>query len=73
MSRKTRLVIALGVVELMLAGIWFWLAGYGAANPDQVTADFQSTLGQTMGAAMGAILGFGVLLYFVAARNDAKR
>lgn len=73
MSRKTRLVIALGVVELVLGGIWFWLSGYGAANPDKVTGDFQATIGQVMGGAMGAVLGFGVLLYFIAARNDAKR
>ena len=73
MSKKTRLLIALGVLELLLAGGWFWMASFGAANPDRVTPDFQATLGQTMGAAMGALLGFGVLLYFIAARNDAKR
>lgn len=73
MSRKTRLLIVLAVVELLLAGGWFWMARFGAENPDRVTPDFQATLGQTMGAAMGVVLGFGVLLYFVAARNDASR
>lgn len=73
MNKKTRLLIALGVIELLLGGIWFWLASFGATNPDRVAANFQATLGQTMGAAMGALLGFGVLLYFIAARNDAKR
>jgi hypothetical protein len=73
MSKKTRLLIALAVIELLLGGIWFWLASFGAANPDRVTADFQTTIGQTMGAAMGALFGFGVLVYFIAARNDAKR
>lgn len=68
-----RLVVALAVIELLLAGGWFWMASFGAANPDRVTSDFQSTLGQTMGAAMGALLGFGVLLFFIAARADARR
>ena len=60
------------VVEAVLAGIWWYLAGYGMANPDRVTADFQQVVGQTMGMAMGGLLGLGVILFFVAARNDRK-
>ncbi|SIT59619.1 hypothetical protein BQ8794_70549 [Mesorhizobium prunaredense] len=48
------------------------LASEGMANPDHVTADFQQVVGQTMGTAMGAALGVGVVLFFVAARNDRK-
>ena len=71
-SKKARLVLVLIVVEALLAGLWWYLASYGAANPGNVTADFQQTLGQTMGMAMGGLLGLGVLLFFVAARNDRK-
>ncbi|MCF6112762.1 hypothetical protein [Mesorhizobium muleiense] len=42
------------------------------ANPDHVTADFQQVVGQTMGTTMGALLGIGVMLFFVAARNGRK-
>ena len=72
MSKKMRLVLALVILEAALAGLWWYLARFGAANPDRVTADFQQTLGQTMGMAMGGLLGLGLLLFFVAARNDRK-
>lgn len=42
------------------------------ANPDRVTADFQAVVGQTMGMAMGGLVGIGVILFFGAARNDRK-
>ena len=70
MSRKARTLIAIVLVELILAGIWFYLARAGAAHPERVTPDFQRTLGSTMGAAMGAFLGFGLLLFLMAARRD---
>ena len=72
MSKKARLVIALVVIEAALAGLWWYLARYGMANPDRVTADFQAVVGQTMGMAMGGLLGLGFILFFVAARNDRK-
>ncbi|RUT95116.1 hypothetical protein, partial [Mesorhizobium sp. M7A.T.Ca.TU.009.02.1.1] len=53
-----------------LAGIWWYLARFGMANPDRVTADFQAVVGQTMGMAMGGLLGIGFILFLVAARND---
>lgn len=72
MTYKKRTLLAVIVVELLLAGIWFYLAGLGQAQPDRVTADFQTTLGSTMGMVMGAFLGFGVLLYFMAAKRDRQ-
>ncbi|TIX41239.1 MAG: hypothetical protein E5W81_22890 [Mesorhizobium sp.] len=72
MSKKGRLALAMVIVEAALAGFWWNLIRYGMHNPDRVTADFQQVIGQTMGTAMGALLGLGVLLYFVAARSDRK-
>ncbi|MCV3208945.1 hypothetical protein OHD62_25295 [Mesorhizobium sp. YC-39] len=72
MSKKERLILAVVIVEAALAGLWWYLASYGMDNPDRVTADFQQVIGQTMGTAMGAFLGLGVILFFVAARSDRK-
>ena len=72
MSKKARLILVMFIIEAALAGLWWYLARYGMANPDRVTADFQQIVGQTMGMAMGALLGLGVILFFVAARNDRK-
>ena len=70
MSKKARLILAMVIVEAFLAGIWWYLARFGMANPDRVTADFQAVVGQTMGMAMGGLLGIGFILFLVAARND---
>jgi hypothetical protein len=72
MSKKARLILVMVIIEAVLAGIWWYLARFGMANPDRVTADFQAVVGQTMGMAMGGLLGIGVVLFFVAARNDRK-
>ena len=72
MSRKTRTLIAILLVELLLGGIWFYLAGVGAAQPERVTPDFQRTLGSTIGGAMGAFLGLGFILYLMAAKRDRQ-
>ncbi|SDA45836.1 hypothetical protein [Mesorhizobium qingshengii] len=72
MSKKARLILVMVVIEAVLAGIWWYLARFGMANPDRLTADFQAVVGQTMGMAMGGLLGIGVILFFVAARNDRK-
>ncbi|TPJ26953.1 hypothetical protein [Mesorhizobium sp. B2-7-2] len=72
MSKKARVILAAVVVEAFLAGTWWYLARFGLANPDRVTADFQQVVGQTMGMAMGGLLGLSVILFFVAARNDRK-
>lgn len=72
MSRKARVLIMLVIIEAALAGLWWYLARYGLANPDRVAPNFQEVVGQTMGMAMGALLGLGFILFFVAARNDRK-
>ncbi|UVK52202.1 hypothetical protein DBIPINDM_005551 [Mesorhizobium sp. AR02] len=73
MSYKARVSIVVVVVEAALAGIWWYLARYGIANPGRVTGDFQAVVGQTMGMAMGGFLGLSVILFFVAVRNDRKK
>ncbi|BAB48782.1 hypothetical protein [Mesorhizobium japonicum] len=72
MSKKTRLIVTMVIIEAALAGIWWYLARFGMANPDRVTPDFQAVVGQTMGMAMGGLLGIGFIMFFVAARNDRK-
>ncbi|AID30849.1 hypothetical protein BFX40_24825 [Mesorhizobium sp. SEMIA 3007] len=72
MSKKTRLIVTMVIIEAALAGIWWYLARFGMANPDRVTSDFQAVVGQTMGMAMGGLLGIGLILFLVAARNDRK-
>ena len=72
MSYKARVLMIVVVIEAALAGIWWYLARYGMANPDRATSDFQAVVGQTMGMAMGGLLGIGFILFFVAARNDRK-
>ncbi|TPN81513.1 hypothetical protein FJ987_18885 [Mesorhizobium sp. CU2] len=73
MSYKGRVSIAVVVIEAALAGIWWYLARYGMANPDRVASNFQEVVGQTMGTAMGGFLGLSLILFFVAARNDRKK
>ena len=72
MSKKARLILTMVIIEAALAGIWWCLARFGMANPDRVTSDFQAVVGQTMGMAMGGLLGIGLILFLVAARNDRK-
>jgi len=72
MTKVKRTILAIVMVELILGGIWFYLAGLGASQPERVTADYQATLGSTMGMAMGAFLGFGLLLLFIAAKRDRQ-
>lgn len=70
MTKVKRTILAIVLVEVILAGIWYYLVGLGLTQPERVTADYQSTLGSTMGMAMGAFLGFGLLLLFIAAKRD---
>jgi hypothetical protein len=73
MSKKTRTLLAIVLVELLLGGIWYYLAGIGAAHPERVAPDYQRTVGSAMGAAMGAFLGLGLLLFLLAAKRDRER
>lgn len=72
MSKRARTLLAIVVVELVLAGIWLYLAQMGIAQPDRVAPGFQQTLGETMGSAMGAFLGVGLIAFFIAAKRDRE-
>ncbi|RUW44424.1 MULTISPECIES: hypothetical protein [unclassified Mesorhizobium] len=72
MSKKARVILTMVIIEAVLAGIWWYLADYGMTNPDRVKPDFQAVVGQTMGMAMGGLLGVGFILFFIAARNERK-
>jgi hypothetical protein len=65
-------IIGIVVAELLLAGLWLYLARLGMADPERVTPDFQATLGQTVGAAMGGLLGTGLIAFFIAVEADRK-
>lgn len=67
MTRAKRTILALIVIELMLAGLWYYLARVPGAGPDT-----GRVLGETMGTAMGVILGLSPLLYLLARSNDRK-
>jgi hypothetical protein len=73
MNYKTRTLLAIILVELLLAGIWYYLAAVGAASPDRAAAGYQQTVGSTMGLAMGAFLGLGLVLFLIAAKRDRNR
>jgi hypothetical protein len=64
-------VIVLIVVELLLAGGWFWLHNL-ALTSSNAGPDSARVIGQTFGAAMGIVLALSPLLYLLARRNDLK-
>ena len=77
MSKKTRVVIAFIVVELLLAGLWYFLialrADQGADGPnDGSTQAAVESISSTMGMAMGGLLGIFFILYLIAAKNDRQ-
>lgn len=72
MSRRRRVLFALIFVELLLGGIWLYLAHLGASQPGRVAPEFQQTVGSTMGAAMGAFLGLGLVLFLLAGRREGN-
>jgi hypothetical protein len=71
MSRRARVVIVLIVVELLLAGGWFWLHNLALTSP-HASPDSNRVIGQTFGAAMGIVAALSPLLYLLARRNDLK-
>lgn len=68
MSRRKRVLLAIVLVELVLAGIWFMLTM--AAEGSSTQPDAARTIGETMGMAMGGLLGLGFILYLMAAKAD---
>ncbi|MGZ8997881.1 MAG: hypothetical protein ACXW2T_03390 [Allosphingosinicella sp.] len=71
MSKRKRTVIAVIMIELLLAGLWYYLQ-LEAATSANANADTSRVIGETMGGAMGLILGLSPLLYLMARRNDLK-
>jgi hypothetical protein len=52
MSRGTRTLIGIVVIELLLAGGWIWLHGMALASP-HATKDSTRVIGEVFGGAMG--------------------
>jgi hypothetical protein len=71
MTRARRTILALVLLELILAGLWFYLANM-AATSSGASPDSGRVIGETMGMAMGAVLGLSPLLYLLARSNDRK-
>jgi hypothetical protein len=69
MSDKGRMILAIALGELLLAGVWFYVASTGANRSEGAGAGFERTVGLTMGAAMAAFLGLGILLIVIATRK----
>jgi hypothetical protein len=63
MSPNTRLIVGIVVIELLLAGLWFWLAGLAAKQSNHPEA--QVVIGQTIGGAMGLVFALGLVIFFV--------
>jgi hypothetical protein len=73
MSKRMRVLLAVGVVEVLFAGIWLWLAVTVASNPERASPDAQVVIGETMGMAMGGLAGLAIPLYLLARKNDLAK
>ncbi|MDB5691662.1 MAG: hypothetical protein JWO81_725 [Alphaproteobacteria bacterium] len=71
MSRATRTIVMLALIELFLAGLWLYLA-HLAARSVGASPEAPRVIGRTMGAAMGLVLGLSPFLYLLARGNDRK-
>jgi hypothetical protein len=69
MSKRTRTLIGIVVIELLLAGGWYYLHMQAVTDPSW-SADAPTRIGRVFGGAMGLILGLTPVLYFFARRND---
>ncbi len=71
MTRTRRTILAVVLLELILAGLWWYLADMAATSPAS-SPDSGRVIGQTMGTVMGVVLGLSPLLYLLARSNDRK-
>ena len=69
MSRRKRTLIAIVVIELLLAGGWIWLHGMAMTSP-HAAKDSARVIGEVFGGAMGLVLALSPLLYLLARNND---
>lgn len=72
MIYRIRLLITVLLVEIGL-GVTWWNMMQPSIGSKSMSASRAEVLGQIMGGAMGAVLGFSVLLYFIARANDRRR
>jgi hypothetical protein len=70
MSRRKRTLIAIAVIELLLAGGWIWLHGMAMTSP-HAAKDSARVIGEVFGGAMGLVLALSPLLYLMA-RQDGR-
>ncbi|HEX8381127.1 MAG TPA: hypothetical protein VF619_11345 [Allosphingosinicella sp.] len=71
MTRTKRTILSLVLLELILAGLWWYLADM-AASASNSSPDSARTISRTMGTVMGVVLGLSPLLYLLARSNDRK-
>ena len=69
MSRRKRTLIAIVVIELLLAGSWIWLHGMAMTSP-HAARDSARVIGEVLGGAIGLVLALSPLLYLMARNND---
>lgn len=67
MSRLTRLIVGLVVIELLLLGLWFWLMTLPGQTPEA-----PRVIGEVMGGAMGVVAGLGLVMIFVTIRRERR-
>jgi hypothetical protein len=72
MIYRIRLLIAVLLVEIGLGITWYNMMQPSPGSAP-LSVDRSAKLGEIMGGAMGAVLGFAILLYFVARANDRRR
>jgi hypothetical protein len=71
MTRAKRTILVLILLELILAGLWYYLADMAATSPG-ASPDSGRVIGRTMGTVMGVVLGLSPFLYLLARSNDRK-
>lgn len=71
MSYRMRTVIAVVLVEVALAGFWYWLMLPDLQGRTHfTTADAPREIGRTMGMVMGIVAGLFPVLYLIARKRD---
>ena len=71
MTRKMRVILAIGAVELLLVSLWYYLTVLAVTRGN--TPDAAKVVGQTMGRAMGGLAGFGIIMFILAAKADRTK
>lgn len=72
MPKVKRMIVGVGILELLLAGGWIWLYGLAAASP-QASAESTRVIGEAFGTAMALVLVLTPLLYLVMRKSERRR